>query len=408
MDNTVAKISKLLPTKITDYLRDESIVDCATLLLKATSAVGANKSAQLKEGLQNIQAVLDFTWERLNIGHWMEVPVYQHQLYTLASLLKIVLLLQSHRGHSDVEVIREALHIADVGLIVGAPLELESGEGDLREVANILTLALNEIYHPLEVREPPVVEDNEEILSFESTGLKCQEIPQVHCPSLERFHESYFKPHLPAKLTGCISHWPALKLWTNMNYLVQRAGSRMVPVELGAHYVDPAWCQDFMTLSEFIVKHITSQADKVGYLAQHRLFDQVPELRADIFEPEYCCLGESEQGTDINAWFGPRGTVSPLHYDPKSNLLCQVVGSKRVLLFAPQESCYLYPHEQDPITNTARVDPEQPDYSSFPEFKKAQGWECCLNPGEILFIPPRWWHYVRSLTTSFSVSFWWE
>ena len=59
---------------------------------------------------------------------------------------------------------------------------------------------------------------------------------------------------------------------------------------------------------------------------------QVPELRADICEPEYCCLSDDSiqvdepdnHGTDINAWFGPGGTVSPLHYDPKHNLLAQV------------------------------------------------------------------------------------
>uniref|UniRef100_A0A2P2L7T1 Transcription factor n=2 Tax=Rhizophora mucronata TaxID=61149 RepID=A0A2P2L7T1_RHIMU len=33
--------------------------------------------------------------------------------------------------------------------------------------------------------------------------------------------------------------------------------------------------------------------------------------------------------------------------------------------------------------------------------------DCILEEGEMLYIPPRWWHYVRSLTTSFSVSFWW-
>jgi len=111
-----------------------------------------------------------------------------------------------------------------------------------------------------------------------------------------------------------------------------------------------------------------------GYLAQHPLFDQVPSLRADIMEPSLCAAvcpedlaapadcevrlstrkanaasaaagksatnsynttsnnetagskeGEEEVlGPLVSAWFGPSGTVSPLHNDPYHNLLCQV------------------------------------------------------------------------------------
>ena len=46
-----------------------------------------------------------------------------------------------------------------------------------------------------------------------------------------------------------------------------------------------------------------------AYLAQHRLFDQIPRLRQDICEPEYCSLGEGRMHA-VNAWLGPAGTVS--------------------------------------------------------------------------------------------------
>jgi len=42
------------------------------------------------------------------------------------------------------------------------------------------------------------------------------------------------------------------------------------------------------------------------------------------------------------------------------------------------------------------------------EFKKAEYVEGILEPGDGLFIPVGWWHYVRSLDVSFSVSFWWK
>ncbi|GLH01054.1 lysine-specific demethylase 8-like [Gryllus bimaculatus] len=317
-------------------------------LLAGALAAGAEAQA-----LARVQAVLDRTWERLNAGHWSTVPLPRRRLYALASL------------HKKEKVLSNS-----------APAV------------------------------PP-------LCSGPTTP-----VPTLSLPSLQQFSNDHFKPHLPVLLAGAANHWPAIHRWCSLEYLCHVAGARTVPVELGAHYVDPTWSQRLMTLESFVEKHVkcesqisTSDNSQLGYLAQHPLFDQVPELRADICIPEYCCLSDKQDESldpDINAWFGPAGTVSPLHFDPKHNLLTQVVGAKRVLLYAPEVSAALYPHEEPLLSNTAQVDPENPDYTSFPDFQKAQAWECTLKPGDMLYIPPRWWHHVRSLSVSFSVSFWWE
>lgn len=127
---------------------------------------------------------------------------------------------------------------------------------------------------------------------------------------------------------------------------------------------------------------------------------------ADICVPEYCSVGNGLD-PDINAWFGPEATVSPLHQDPKANLLCQVVGRKYVKLCAASMTECLYPND-GMLSNTSQLDPENVDYSRYPGARDAIFTHGILGPGEVLFLPVKHWHYVRSLDVSFSVSFWWQ
>jgi lysine-specific demethylase 8 len=48
------------------------------------------------------------------------------------------------------------------------------------------------------------------------------------------------------------------------------------------------------------------------------------------------------------------------------------------------------------------------DANKFPLFDATPGWEVSLQPGEMLFMPARTWHYVRATAgPSLSVSYWW-
>jgi lysine-specific demethylase 8 len=232
----------------------------------------------------------------------------------------------------------------------------------------------------------------------------------------------HFDLQRPVVIGGALDHWPAYgrqdasRWWGNLDYLKRVAGRRSVPVELGSHYLADGWTQKIMTVAEFIEQHLEDKEEAassvdggaVGYLAQHELLEQIPALKRDIIPPDYVGLGDTGE-VRTNAWLGPRGTVSPLHTDPTHNLLCQVVGSKYIRLYDPQYTEHLYPHEsKSMVKNSSQVDAEAPDNAKFPLFAEAPYTECVLEEGDCLYIPPGWWHYVRSLSRSFSVSFWFE
>ena len=98
----------------------------------------------------------------------------------------------------------------------------------------------------------------------------------------------------------------------------------------------------------------------------------------------------------------------------------QVVGRKTVWLAPPQLSSALYTVSQrnpstnkevPQLSNTSQVDVFAVDPSDeFPQFWKEvvpEAMTATLEPGDLLFFPPGWWHAFRSEDVSFSVSMWW-
>lgn len=118
--------------------------------------------------------------------------------------------------------------------------------------------------------------------------------------------------------------WKALQSWLSMQWWSQNHGHRTVPVELGTDSTH-TWRETTMLLhsfmTDFMQPSVESQPDaQVAYIAQHPLFDQMPSLLSDFDQPDLMC----GRATQMNAWIGTKGTVTPLHFDSYDNFLAQV------------------------------------------------------------------------------------
>ena len=420
----------IIPNTRIAYRIDEDVSGLVGQLYKVRlkQALDLLLNSDLELCHQLCVTLLEVTWEHLNTGHWKDVEISWRNAFSYLSLFKAV----CEFGNDDF-VAQDAISTCDMGLLMGAPV-LDNILTKL--VTTLQTLQVspkaNRLEDPgkrnLDASQREFTRKNLKVAHGEYIKI-CYPIARINCPSLETFSRCHFKPHCPVILTDTIDYWPAFnsRQW-NLDYLRQVAGCRTVPIEIGSRYTDEDWTQSLMTLNDFIDLFVSQEQHEVhvgtapsenndaaqknafpknvGYLAQHQLFDQIPELRRDISIPTYCCVGEADD-VDVNAWFGPAGTISPLHQDPKHNLLAQVVGAKYIRLYEEKHTDSVYPHDGI-LSNTSQVDVDNPDLEKFPNFPAAPYTECVLGEGEVLYIPPKCWHYVRSLSTSFSVSFWWR
>lgn len=141
-------------------------------------------------------------------------------------------------------------------------------------------------------------------------------------PSLYGFRDA----RVPFVIKGLASDWPALSKWSSLDYLIRVGGpGRVVPVEVGSDYTKDDWDQKMMDWEKFLVHIQTDEKPKL-YLAQHSLFNQFPALRDDIVIPNYVYSSptapedyptykppDNDEELVLNAWLGPKGTISPAH-----------------------------------------------------------------------------------------------
>ncbi|HEY1147665.1 MAG TPA: cupin-like domain-containing protein [Pseudoduganella sp.] len=200
---------------------------------------------------------------------------------------------------------------------------------------------------------------------------------------------------LPFLITGVVDRWPLLSL--TREDLRERFGHVPVRARVG-DYINTAFAPDRpmqdMSMREYLDLDAPGLPPYVGNL-------ELRELNSMCHWPAYF-----DKMGPPRFWLGPAGTMTPLHCDYDDNIFAQIWGTKRIFLSPPHHGEFLYAWEANPVLFGSPVNPEAPDFDKFPLARQATLIEVIVKPGDMLYIPAGWYHYVHALTFSLSSNRW--
>ncbi|XP_060552824.1 bifunctional peptidase and (3S)-lysyl hydroxylase Jmjd7-like isoform X2 [Ruditapes philippinarum] len=258
-------------------------------------------------------------------------------------------------------------------------------------------------------------------------------------PSPLQFYRDFVAPNKPVLIKNAIDHWPALKKWTP-EYLRDKIGDQEVTVAVTPNgYADAVTDGKFvmpeermMKLSQFLdILDKPESAKGVFYVQKQNsnLTDEFVSVMEDV-DPEIKwgsdAFGKAPDA--VNFWMGDKRAVTSMHRDHYENLYCVVRGWKKFLLIPPTDLPSV-PYELFPAAvfqendkgqfmivdddKTGQVpwvaiDPLNPDYNKFPQYRNAKPIEVTVHAGQMLYLPSLWFHHVQQSHGCIAVNYWYD
>lgn len=210
------------------------------------------------------------------------------------------------------------------------------------------------------------------------------------------------------------------------HYLTEKLGKMDVKVHVSPvgrmNFLHKNFTYKTMSFEEFLSRASGNKSDKTG-LRSILCDNEVLYLRAigsdrrgknvANFKNDFPQVASDLKYPDIfdeNRFFSSvlriasAGVQIWTHYDVMDNILIQISGTKRVVLFDPNDAPYMYLNgDKSEVMNI-----DNPDTTLYPDFYRAVQHVCELQPGDILYIPAFWFHNVLCNTFSVGVNVFWK
>ena len=262
--------------------------------------------------------------------------------------------------------------------------------------------------------------------------------------SPKHFYDNYISTSTPVLFVNAAAghalNWRAISAWRDHSYLVQSSEDCLVPIVFGGCEENQSGNEQRTKVTMSFHKFLTllllrngndedeetsaasttntstsskSTSSSRGYLKQVDL-ETFPLLRKDVAPEDMFCPPLNRWwywfpmfGT-CNMWMGNSfSNKTGLHNDDEENVLCQIIGSKKVLLIAPSEKKHVYVNDlYDSGTECCDVNASSPDLQQHPLFAQVkQIYSVTLHPGDVLYIPKYWYHEVQPISISISINY---
>eukprot|EP00928_Gymnodinium_smaydae_P017755 TRINITY_DN16787_c0_g1_i2.p1 TRINITY_DN16787_c0_g1~~TRINITY_DN16787_c0_g1_i2.p1 ORF type:complete len:608 (+),score=128.03 TRINITY_DN16787_c0_g1_i2:36-1859(+) len=255
-----------------------------------------------------------------------------------------------------------------------------------------------------------------------------ESVRRLHAPTCEDFFTDFVMPNRPVVLEGCFddSTFQPLRDFSDMAFLRRSCGQRRVLVKSLSHengrgcpvfVSDPELKLPFGAFLDAVQVHASGGSRIPFYLGKVPLQKELPELADAIDRASTCprrryggCFGKLTPD-GVFTYFGCRRNTTSTHFDAYENLLLCVAGTKRLWLYPPSASRFLYPCKDfsrsavPPFARHGSLPHEL--QTKFALLRRARLVEVLLRAGDLLYLPCCWWHCVEGSDAANMILNWW-
>jgi hypothetical protein len=222
--------------------------------------------------------------------------------------------------------------------------------------------------------------------------IEMKQLGKVGDISSEEFLSKYKNTQTPVIMKNITKEWPAKEKWS-LEYFESLGGDNEVKLydsKPSTDYKLQHAAETTMPLRKYF--EILKRGENDLRIFFFDMLREIPSLKNDFSFPKIGLHWFKKLPVMFIA--GNRAKVQ-MHFDIDyaDIFLCHFGGKKKVILFSPDQTPYMY-HVPFSFSAYHDVDFENPDYEKYPALKFLKGEEAILEHGDVLYIPPGWWHYI--------------